>query len=220
MPVSLTKSTFYMVPKTGGVWVATALQRAVPNYTGWSPQHLTPGETFLHQNNALAKKAIKRPWFFFVRHPCEWYRSMWVHISTGRAIPQLWLYEGLANYRYMSFDEFVRKCVRHHPKMVTRLYESFCGGLRYGRCNVEHVGKQENLTNDLCRLLTALREPYSKNKILETPRENVSNPALKADAVYTDELWGMVVESEWVAFDVFDYETVRGAPAIPTASPP
>ena len=188
MAVQLSNSVFYHVPKTGGTWVRSALDRAKISRHEIGSYHRIPFE---------AKEMYS---FCFVRHPCDWYKSFFCFRSLSGWKPG---HEKIDDYETKDFSEFIVNCTST-PGWLTERFSPYVDG-------VDFVGKQENLCEDLIIALNAAGELFDEEDIRTmTPVNQAADLVLSGAkygdcAVWTPELRQLVWESEKETFERFKY---------------
>ena len=207
-------AVFLHIPKTGGSWVAHVLEdcglivRAIAGvHKHIDLNRLIYYDKFYSEEGSIwsPRKRKMNAWisqvvdpkfvFCFVRHPLSWYESWWKFMSqpsknwrefgseTDRAKwhPNSAL-NGLGD---ADFNTFVRNVITKRPGYVTELYGW------YARPRVAFVGKQENLCEDLIRVLKQLDLDFSEDLIrshepvLASPNNEKVNwdPALREEVL-------------------------------------
>jgi hypothetical protein len=150
MPAALVedKAIFLHVPKTGGTWVSHAMRAAGLRLEPLSYATIRPGSPQAHPTFDDVFYYRPRFTFAFVRHPLDWWRSYWRYrMETGwRDRP---LIDQLA--RSDDFDQFVANVIEHLPGLAGVHFSRFVG--RPGN-EIDFVGHQESLADDLVRALT------------------------------------------------------------------
>jgi hypothetical protein len=150
--------------------------------------------------------------FCFVRHPVRWYESYWSYQWGGAGGHGAWkswgdrndpIYQShpttvLNGTKDADFNGFVRKVIAKRPGFVTELY-----GL-YTQAGIGFIGKQENLVEDLIRVLRVLNVKYDEDQIRNRPPTNVS-PRPKSPIVWDDELRREVERLEYAALIRYGY---------------
>jgi hypothetical protein len=179
--VELTKCIFYHIPKTGGSWVRAILKN---NYT---IVNSTGGHWDYDKYPKKEKKA-----FTFVRHPVGIFESSYHYerrVHECRIPRDEWVLSKFAN---LPFDEFVKNTVSEHPNWLGNYVKKFCGDMDY-------IGHQENLRNDLINILEIIDEPPRKNIVEMFPHVNVGN----YKSLMTPELKVLIEQSEKWLIDTF-----------------
>lgn len=186
----LPHSIFFHIPKTGGIWVRKAIENA-----GIPTVEVGEGTGAAHQHNHYwqVDRAGKFT-FAFVRHPLTWYPSFWSYrMLTG------WQTMDRADlFMSLSFEKFVWNALRYAPGHVSWRYEQYVGpepGV------LDFVGKAENMASDLVKALRLAGEEFDEEKLLSTPRDNVS----LLQPVYSDRLREAVLRSEKKTLERFSY---------------
>lgn len=178
----LKKSCFIHIPKTGGSWVKQALIRANIEF-----------DDFCIDNNVhIGIKDCpypKLPNFVFVRHPVAFYKSYWqLKMTCG------WDENNLFDMEYKTniFHNFVIKVTRDHPGIYGNMIDTLIGDANN---EIEFVGRQESLAEDLIIILRKMGEDFDEHFIRTTPLYNVSDDA-RYPALYNNELKSNVMHSE------------------------
>ena len=210
MAAQLSNSVFYHVPKTGGSWVRSALNRAnIPRY------EIGPDRTNPHgipsEVEELYESARTMYSFCFVRHPFDWYKSFFCFRSLNGWKPG---HEKIDDYETKDFGEFIVNCTSKSPGWLTERLRPYVDG-------VDFVGKQENLCEDLITALNTAGEFFDEEDIRTmTPVNQAADLPVSSDggfdsetkkakygdrAVWTPELSHLVQESEKETFERFGY---------------
>lgn len=191
MALMLPHSVFFHIPKTGGTWVRHAIQNAGIPATELKTGSNLQGDA--HSQRRDVETAGKFT-FAFVRHPLNWYASFWNHrMMTG------WKFQDRID-RYMSldFEAFVWNVIRHDPGHLAKRYESYLGrapGV------LGFIGRTEDLASGLVKALRLAGETFNEEKLLGTPRENVS----LIRPVYSSRTRGALLEAERETLERFGY---------------
>jgi len=189
--LKLPHSCFIHIPKTGGSWVAGAIRSAgIPceEYAIDGDRHVTLADC---------------PWpevfkFAFVRNPLDIIRSYWRYKMGAGWEPENDIDRACAS---ASFPEFVDRLLTHFPGVCSAGFERFVGP---PDGEIEFVGRQENLAEDLVSALRAAGERFDEAAIRQFPRQNMSDRrAFPAD--YDDDLRRRVRAAERAAFIRFGY---------------
>lgn len=199
MPTLITPRTrFLHVPKTGGVWVTAALERA-----GIPCERLArPSALMAAEHAALAQTAdyADRFTFAFVRHPLPWWRSLWAHRMRTGWHPE---HEIDSRARSQDFREFVSLVVERLPG---HLNERFCRYVGPPDAEIDFVGRYESLADDLVRALQLAGEDFDEVRIRAQPRLN-ANDYVAFPARFDPELAERLAESERAIIDRFYADT-------------
>ena len=205
----LTRSVFIHTPKTGGQWVAAALENAGLITGRLGVVHASPDEIW-HE-----PEFQQRPFVFaMVRHPLTWYQSMWAHrmdegwdrdpIDDPEWFTPRWIAiwaEFTRHCKADTFDEFVHRCVAWQPTgYVSMLYDAYTQHCTF-------VARQESLVDDLLTALQSAGEPFEPEPILRTPKRNVraQHSRWLSHCRYTPELIQLVMRAEEQAILRFGY---------------
>jgi|TARA_Y100001938_G_C7939990_1_gene353806 hypothetical protein len=158
MAVYLQNSAFVHIPKTGGIWVKDALKSCASVERDHIPTtaHFTPN--------------IYYGVFLFVRKPCSWLGSLF---SQRKYKKWNWDSNELeSTCKSEDFDEFIDN-VCNNEGVVERYFNQYTQ--KYEINNDLQVGRQENLCNDLIRILKHFNEPFNEEGLLKwnnTKRNN------------------------------------------------
>lgn len=202
MALLLPHSVFLHVPKTGGTTVRFALDAA-----GIDTEEL--GET--HENlcqlrERYADRIAGKFLFAFVRHPLSWYQSHWSFcMATGWSPYQHQPVDSVVmDY---TFPGFIRKCIRHWPALVNMTYGNYVGRETQ---EIDFVGRQESLIDDLVMALTAAGEYFDEDALrcVGPLNRSASLSPWKQHCQYTQQLAEEVAEAEREAMDRFSYDVV------------
>src|SRR5271157_2122207 len=162
---------FLHIPKTGGSWVEYSL----PQIGVQIEQPATiEGVTFRHSLVPMLED--RYPFVFtFVRHPLSWYESWWKFQAGTWTVfePGVWHPQrSLENCRSNDFSKFIRLCIQNGPGYVSRMYEWYIGPVGFEFA--QFVGRHENLTDDLIRVLTLLEHSFDPEILRRFDPVNVS----------------------------------------------
>ncbi len=191
MAVVTNKSIFYHIPKTGGMFVKAMMRHAMDvetsgyartrGYYGPTENELTDLKRYLAHSIQLRREHITQ-WevnqeqkkdkfsFAFVREPLAWYKSFWAFRKTvydtnefNRAFPLDFAWD-------VDFEKFINNVINMYPLgFVSILYKCYLG---QNGDELDFVGKQENLKEDLIKALTLAGEDFDKRGIIGAGRNN------------------------------------------------
>jgi len=200
MAVLLSRSIFFHVPKTGGMWVRSALKNSgVPTHEiannmfrfrdTWELRH------GIYHANVQDIHPQGRFTFAFVRNPLSWYQSQWAYqMRTG------WVGKGplVTDCRAENFQDFIRYCIKRLPGFLSQLYALY---------DVDFVGKYECLEEDLVRALHMAGEEFDEHALRNTPPENLGSQSadMNGKCEYTPELRAQLLASEREAVEKYGY---------------
>ncbi|MBI1210461.1 MAG: hypothetical protein GC190_03285 [Alphaproteobacteria bacterium] len=200
-------SIFLHIPKTGGSWVTAALKDQNLIRRKVEGKHAC-------MDRVLYERTRFAPWrrefftFCFVRNPLSWYESWFKFMSDPKQNWRDWgsTISGRKGWHPNAilngcgaedFNTFVANVVRKRPGYVTELFGW------YTKPPISFIGRQENLAEDLIRVLSMRGIAFDEQRIRSSIRENVSgdhhlewDPDLRRD----------VVQLEYAAFRRFGYE--------------
>lgn len=198
MALILKKSRILHVPKTGGTWMRQAVLAAVPG----AEERLFAGTT----HSTLAQ--TPHPELFtiaFVRHPLTWWLSFW-RFHMGPARPYVVDHEICSTCWSDDFVEFQWNVVRRFPGACYEFAEAFVGPPER---EIDFVGRQENLVEDLIAALRMAGEEFDEARLRSVPPANVSDRSVMGR--YTPDLARAVLAAEARHLQRFGYG------AVPTA---
>lgn len=218
-------AVFLHIPKTGGNWVTKAL------HENGLIKGVIPGRKHLDVDRVLARlshgmiptfkyytlrsigKRPKKPFIFcFVRHPFSWYESWFKYMSQSSRQWHDWGNEKecrvwrwhpnsvLNGLGAPDFNQFVRNVVRKRPGYVTELYGW------YTKPQVDFIGKQENLGEDLIRVLKILDLKFDEDYLRSLPAFGAS-PKLKKQIEWDPDLREEVARLEHAGMVRYGYSS-------------
>jgi hypothetical protein len=143
----LPNSRFLHIPKTGGSWVCTVLEKSGIGELAFTKlphpiRRTSPGQGLFT--------------FAFVRHPLTWFQSYWKYkFKTGHWNP----YRSLdAECRANTFHQFLDNVIEKCPGFYSEYLLHFVGPPNNP---IDFIGKQENLVEDLLTALDLAKEQYN-----------------------------------------------------------
>ena len=235
MALALPHSIFYHIPKTGGTWVRRVIaetsipsneivershfikfrklcqekpsknpfkRNAVPTLpTGvstWllaSIEHVTPH--FVEANGRFQ--------FAFVRHPLSLYQSFWRYKMTEGWDMHNALESKVARN---TFAGFVEAMLTEEPGWLSKKYRSYTTvGTRKDPQDIDFIGKQEHLVEDLITALTLAGEEFDPAIIRNHPPVNVTRKKRsEKDYALSSELQKKFRKIEAEAFERYGYD--------------
>ena len=165
MALVLPHSIFFHVGRTAGHFVRkTIREMGIPTYDVGA-FHDWPS------NIPLNETEKKKLFFCFVRHPLAWLKSFWCHeMQFG------WSKSDYSSkVQSDSFAEFLTKAVTAYPEgPVTHVFQPFL-------LQCKEVGRQENLTTDLRRILERAGE-----QVVPEVLENIGVTTVEIDREILD----------------------------------
>jgi hypothetical protein len=188
----LPNSCFLHIPKTGGTWASRAIAASGIE----CEEYVADGTPHVNLANCPCPEKFK---IAFVRHPLQFYQSFWRH-----KMKEGWDWNNVEERECHSddFQVFVRNAVEKYPGFCGYYYECFVGPVG---AEIEFIGRQENLVNDLVEALKQAGEDFDEDVVRNYPPQNVGDRA-NFDANYTPELEEAVRRSEWPAIRRFGYK--------------
>jgi hypothetical protein len=211
---------FLHVPKTGGTWVTQVLHRLslIKRHLGHRHADLfrIQWHGHLEKDFYVVKNIIKRRlrgrdrcpdpnstfMFCFVREPLSWYESWWCFMQqrgwqnwgSTQDIYQWHPNAVLNGLGSPDFNTFVRNVNRKYPGFVSNLYNSYVGSDRV------HIGKQENLVEDMQTFLAMIGVDVRLDFLKGVPPENQSSRALSKP------LWDQGLKQETARLEYSAYQ--------------
>jgi|APSaa5957512535_1039671.scaffolds.fasta_scaffold71512_2 hypothetical protein len=215
-------SVFLHIPKTGGNWVTTILKELNLFESSVGHKHSDIDQYFAP--HIIGRKAlinysvprILRRWskpekpfmFCFVRNPISWYESWYNYMSMPI---RNWFIWGDEYDRYNwhpnsilnglgegSFIEFVENVNKKRPGYVTELYGW------YTKSQIDFIGKQENLADDLIKVLKIMGLDFDEDYIKNYKKINV---ATKNKLIWSNELKKETILLEYAGITRYGYQS-------------
>ena len=152
------QSVFLHIPKTGGSWVWSVIDKLgiSTRYEGRQHDNLEDSEQY---RNGLSVFAV-------VRNPVSWFRSYWVHRIreswTGGGIVKQ---DDLDDCRCHDINGFVRLATDRHPGFLTEFYNRYIDD---SVCVLKTESLRENLENHRIEI----GERFDTSILHSSPREN------------------------------------------------
>ncbi len=224
-------SIFLHIPKTGGIWVTKVLQESGLVKKIIHPQHADFDRAILpvHQinhsytwrqtaslltNKIFNKYPKKKPFVFcFVRHPLLWYESYFRYMSTleitsnGRW--KNWHQFGNEGWWHPwnilndvgsdDFNQFMVNVNQKTPGYVTQMF-----GL-YATPEIDFIGKQENLKQDLVNVLQRLNLNFNEDFIMNYPAKNTSVKLVESSLIWELDLKAETERLEYAGLVKYSY---------------
>ena len=191
MSLLLRNSVFLHIPKTGGTWVKAALKRAGLIVGVHTNYHGTI------EDMKEEPEAQGLPMFAFVRRPDTWLASYWGYrMATwkfNRDFDQV-VFD-------TSFEKFVWNCSLFVPQGLA--FQHFQHYIGEGDSRIQHIGRIENLTEDLITILQETGEDFDPEVIRSTPRERVECQHMRDRAILTPKLARLIWRTNWRTFGEF-----------------
>ena len=174
-------AVFLHIPKTGGNWITKVLQESnlikgrishkhadIERF--FSPLYGNRAELFKYFLKKLRVSRQQKPFMFcFVRHPLSWYESWFKYMSQPALQWRDWgdendIYNWHPNATLNGlgdpdFNQFVRNVIRKRPGYVTELFGW------YTKSQIDFIGKQENLPEDLIKVLKIMKLDFDEDLI-------------------------------------------------------
>jgi hypothetical protein len=163
---------FLHVPKTGGTWVYRALIEARvplrdPVVEDPDPHYAQKGHVTLEELGPAGRELFT---IAFVRHPLDWWLSVWAHrMREGWIFPD---HEIDSRASSEDFDTFVKMVIENLPGFAGTLFERFTGP---PSAPVSFVGRYERLVDDLCDALRLAGQPFDEARLRAFPPYNVGD---------------------------------------------
>lgn len=194
---------FVHAPKTGGTYVTRVLTHLLP------VKVREVGYKHSHKDLVGPIRFRKRPYTFsFVRHPLTWYSSYWQMKMRRAQHWHFWQPKSLWHPNWeidpaMGSDDFSQwiRNVSSRPNFLHDMYRHYTG--RGTRDEVDFVGKQERLDDDLLRVFDTLGIACDRQALEEFGRVNVGRSEAKPE--YTEELRDLILASEADTIRAYGY---------------
>ncbi len=216
-------AVFLHVPKTGGNWITTVLQELNLVTNNTSHKHADIDQFFfpVFESRIAALKTLKtllfgipnkKPFMFcFVRHPLTWYESwfkymsqphfQWRDYGDERDITN-WHPNAILNGLGDSdFNQFIRNVIQKRPGYVTELFGW------YTKPQIDFIGKQENLAEDLIKVLKIMQLDFDEDFIRHYKKVGVS-PKPKVNIVWDDDLRTELLKLEYAGIVRYGYDAL------------
>ena len=222
-------SVFLHIPKTGGNWITKVLKELdLIKEFKW-PKHGDVNSFFYPPPKGrkllLAytyKKMIqpKRPKpfiFCFVRNPLTWYESWFKYMEQPKRQWRSWgdertfenwhpnsILNGTGSST-SSFSDFVRRVNTKRPGYVTELFGW------YTTPQVNFIGKQEKLAEDLIKVLRMTNLEFDEEFIRNYRRVGVS-PTPEKEVKWDSEILAETVKCEYAGLKRYGYDVPTDLP--------
>jgi hypothetical protein len=182
-------AVFLHVPKTGGNWIATVLQELnlVERQTPHKHADIDHFSAVPQASSSVMGRGLRalrynlraKPFMFcFVRDPLDWYESWFRYMSQPSRRWRNWGDPGdvenwhpnamLNGAGSADFNDFVRNVLARRPGFVTEMYGW------YDRPQVNFVGRQEHLVDDLVKVLRKMDLAFDEDAIRRHKKVGVS----------------------------------------------
>ena len=195
------KSIFYHIPKTGGIFVKEAMRHSGAEYRRAQRKYRKYHRYWLKREHAIpddVKDFDKQGLFSFafVRKPFEWYRSFWAHRNRlGYVVVPKFPLDFIWND---SFENFITNVLKTYPSgFLTDIYKCYVG--KDGK-DLDFVGRQENLREDLIKALTLAGEEFDK-QVIRTLRRFNTNDIREGDEMFDIDRGvkqNLIKKEEWI----------------------
>jgi hypothetical protein len=195
MGVYLEHSTFYHLPRTGGTWVRNVLfSGAVVGQVEPLIKHFRNRDAFLTRKHIPPTVVKPKNFSFaFVRHPLDWYQSIWKYrtrFGEWEAKNNCKLTEKCGRN---DFREFIDAVIKNYPEgYYTKIVEEFA--------MVDFMGRQESLADDLIKALTMAGEKFDEEVIRNYKRAHVSR---NIEVSYTPKQKEKLLKIERKVIDIY-----------------
>ncbi|TVL96876.1 MAG: hypothetical protein CV087_23155 [Candidatus Brocadia sp. WS118] len=146
--------------------------------------------------------------FCFVRHPISWYESFWRYMCNQNW-PRLGDSTSIRNWHPcailnglgdLNFNSFIEKILKRRPGFVTEMYGW------YTPPGVKWIGHQENLVDDLIKILNEININFDESRIRNHPKVNVSTEINAYKKINWDRcLLDEVLKMEYAGLQRYDY---------------
>ena len=188
-------AVFLHIPKTGGKWVISVLKELDLVKFNFSHNHADMERTinfhrhfpmhFIRQTikHGYYLKKLKTAFkFCFVRHPLKYYESYFKFAASLGWPETMGKMPGSNDWHPNSpfygcesddFNVFMKNIMSKHPGYVTELYSSFT------RPSIDFIGKNENLVEDLIKVLDIMKINFDPDLVRNHSPKNVSKAPQK-----------------------------------------
>jgi hypothetical protein len=185
-------------PKCGGTWVWRALEAAGVEVTVFGDTPV-PNPKNYHLDLAGTNEYADRFTIAFIRHPLDWWRSMWGYrMRTGwdlnRRVDSVTHSE--------DFNTFIEHVVERLPGHLSPEFARYIGPPSRP---IEFIGRFEMLVDDLVRGLREAGENFDEQVLRLHPPDNVNDYA-RFPAVYRRNVAARLAESERAVIDRFYFD--------------
>lgn len=182
-------------PKCGGTWVWRALEAAGVDVEVFGEKPV-PSPKNYHLDLDHTSAYADRFTIAFIRHPLDWWRSMWGYrMRTGwdpnRRVDSV--------ARSDDFNTFVERVVEHFPGYLESQFARYIGPPLQP---IEFIGRFETLIDDLVRALNEAGEEFDEPTLRSHPPDNV-NDYERFPASYRQGVAVRLAESERAVIDRF-----------------
>jgi hypothetical protein len=190
---------FLHVPKTGGSYVAGALQAVL----GVRPLDFSDSPDRRERNGHAGLRSFAENDLFtlaFVRHPLSWYRSFWSYrMRRG------WRMEHPLDRaaRSEDFHEFVTRVAERLPGYLNLLFGEFIGSAERP---IDYIGRYERLTDDLCAALAG--ESFDEQALRAREPVNATDYARHPVHYEPDAAWRLALAEHRVIERFYSHDPV------------
>ena len=195
MPSLLTPRTRILhVPKTGGTWVWRALEAAGVEIEvlGEPP----PNPKTNHLDLSRTEEYADRFTIAFVRHPLDWWRSLWAYRMRTEWDPKGRI-DSVA--RSEDFNTFIEQVVERLPGDLETQFARYIGPPSRP---IAFVGRFESLADDLVHALEMAEEEFDEQMLRSHPPDNV-NDYVRFPALYRPDVAARLAKSERAVIERF-----------------
>jgi hypothetical protein len=195
MPSLLTPHTRILhVPKAGGTWIWRALEAAGVEIEvlGLPPPNPKTNHLGLRDTADYAERFT----IAFIRHPLDWWRSLWGYRMRTGWDPQRHI-DSLACSE--DFNTFIEQVIERLPGHLEVLYARYIGPPSQP---ITFIGRYEALVDDLVRALRAAGEEFDEQALRSYPPDNV-NDYERFPALYQPDVARRLADSERAVIERF-----------------
>lgn len=149
-----------------------------------------------HLDLARTERYADRFTIAFVRHPLDWWRSLWAYRMRDGWDPQRRIDSVACS---SDFNTFVEQVVEHLPAHLETLFARYIGPPSRP---IEFIGRFESLADDLVQGLRAAGDEFDERALRSLPPDNVNDYG-RFPALYRPDVAARLAESERAVIDRF-----------------
>ncbi len=200
MSIHLTnyEAIFFHIQKTGGRWVGGAISDV-----GIKTTTCHKGG---NKNTYRSVPTKNKYLFTFIRHPFAWYRSYWAQRTETK-----WRNDWIDVYKASTLEQFILNILKTKRPYASEMFKYYIGDPRV----LDFVGLNENMANDLIKVLTTLNIKFDEKVILNKKPINTSKAKPKCskeliDKIIDLEFWTISQYYRGTPYEDYIYEFAKG----------